>query len=281
VTPGGARDHWIGIGLRAPHVTDFLGAEIVPVDFVEVHAENYFEPGGARHALLRAVAQRHPVSVHGVALSLGSADGIDDDHLDRLATLVADISPSLVSEHLAWCRADGIYYNDLLPLPLDEATLDIVSRNIDHAQARLGRTILVENPSGYMTFDETTIREGDFLARLCARTGCGVLLDVNNLYVSGANLGTDIAAWLNDVPAATIGQIHLAGHAPDAAGSGLLIDTHGSAIAPAVWNLFTRIVGQIGPRPTIIEWDSDIPPLDTLFDQARLAREAVTGGIAA
>ena len=272
----GTRDRWTGIGLRAPHLQQFHDAATVPVDFVEVHAENYFEPHAPRYAMLCALADRHPVSVHGVGLSLGSADGIDADHLDRLAALVEDIAACLVSEHLAWCRTDGVHYNDLLPLPLNEEVLDCVSRNVDRAQARLGRTIMVENPSGYITLDRTTLREGDFLARLCARTGCRILLDVNNLHISAANIGTDIDAWFDDVPVDAIGQYHLAGHEPDAAGSGLLVDTHGAAVADTVWDLFARSVVRFGPKPTIVEWDSAIPPLKTLFEEARRARRVVT-----
>ena len=264
----GADAGWIGIGLRLAHLVEMQGRPEVPVDFVEVHAENYFDAASAQRSILVEIAQRVPVSIHGVALSLGSAEGIDDEHLARLVDLVADTRPCLVSEHLAWSRVDGVYYNDLLALPRDQETLDVVARNVDRAQAALHRPILVENPSGYLDFEESTISEGEFLARLCAMTGCGVLLDVNNLYISAANLGSDTAAWFDSVPSAAIAEIHLAGHEPDVSGSGLLVDTHNRPVAGGVWSLFAEAVDRYGPRPTVIEWDDDLPELDLLFDQA-------------
>ena len=263
-----------GVGLRAPHYQRFLDPDNPPATgWLEAHAENYFDRGGVRHQTLLELAERYPVSIHGVALSLGSAEGLDADHLDRLAALVAEIAPPLVSEHLAWSRMGDVYYNDLLPLPLTEESLDIVSANIDRVQARLNRPILVENPSGYLPIHLSTLEEAEFLTRLVARTGCGLLLDVNNLFISAANLNVDVEAWLATVPSAAIGEIHLAGHAPGGpAARPMLIDTHGSAVSQGVWSLYETVIRRFGPRPTLVEWDSDLPPLETLLEQAVLAQ---------
>jgi hypothetical protein len=267
------------VGLRAPHYDRFVGADDLPkIGWVEVHAENYFEPGGIRRQVLLEVAQRYPVSLHGVALSLGSVEGLDPNHLDRLAALAADVCPVLVSEHLAWSRADGIYYNDLLPLPLTEETLDVVSANVDRTQARLGRPILVENPSGYMHMEEATMEEAAFLSRLVERTGCGLLVDINNLFVSAFNLGVDADAWLDAVPSTAVGEFHLAGHAREEAGDSVqLIDTHSAPVAEAVWNLYARAIGRLGPRPTLVEWDSALPPLEILLAEAAKAQALLDG----
>jgi uncharacterized protein (UPF0276 family) len=210
--------------------------------------------------------------VHGVALSLGSAEGVDEEHLERLAELAEEIDACLISEHLAWSRFGGIYLNDLLPLPLTEETLDIVSANVARTQDRLGRAICVENPSGYLGLDESTIGEAEFLARLTSRTGCSLLLDLNNLFVSAVNIGTDIAGWLTTIPREAVAEIHLAGHEPSkTAESPMLIDSHGAAVARSVWALYARALAILGPRPTLIEWDSNIPPLETLLGEAAKA----------
>ena len=263
-----------GVGLRAPYYSRFLDpAETVRVGWVEAHAENYFEPGGVRRRMLLSIAERYPVSLHGVALSLGSAEGLDAEHLDRLADLAAEVWPALISEHLAWSRANGVYYNDLLPLPLTLETLDVVSANVERTQRRLGRTILVENPSGYVALEGSTISEAVFLARLAARTGCGLLLDINNLFISAMNLGTDIGAWLDEIPAAAVGEIHLAGHAVEADGSGsLFIDTHGTPVAEPVWTLYAEVIRRLGPRPTLIERDSELPPLEVILAEVERAQ---------
>lgn len=263
---------WVGIGLRGPHHDAFLDADTRPrIDWLEVHAENYFDRGGPRFRALRQIAEHYPISVHAVALSLGSAEGIDPDHLERLHALAEDIGACRVSEHLAWSRTGGTYFNDLLPLPLSTEALDVVSRNIDQVQAVLGRSILVENPSGYLDLPGSTMSEGTFLARLVERTGCGLLVDLNNLFVSCANLARDWAEWLDQIPIDAIGEIHLAGHESDVAGSGLLIDTHGAAVAEPVWDLYERFIALVGPRPTIVERDSNVPPLDVLLLEARRA----------
>jgi len=265
-------DRWVGIGLRGSYHAAFLDAGTRPsVDWLEMHAENYFDRGGPRYRALREIADHYPISVHGVALSLGSADGIDAEHLDRLRALADDIGACRVSEHLAWCRNGDVYFNDLLPLPLSVETLDIVSRNIDHAQSHLGRTILIENPSGYLELAGSTMSEGEFLARLVDRTGCGLLVDLNNLYVSCTNLDRDWKEWLDQIPFGSIGEVHLAGHELDAEGSGLLIDTHGCAITEPVWAFYETFIAQVGPRPTIVERDSNLPPLETLVREAERA----------
>jgi hypothetical protein len=265
----------VGIGLRTSHSERFLDPQASPaVPWLEVLAENYFDRGGIRHQMLCRIAEHYPISVHGVALSLGSAEGIVPEHLERLALLVKDVEPRMVSEHLAWSRSGDIYYNDLLPLPLTDETLDVVSTNIDRTQDRLGRTILVENPSGYLTFEQSTMSEAAFLTRLTERTGCGLLLDVNNLFISGANLGVDAGEWLAVVPSDVVGEIHLAGHeeggTPD---HPLLIDTHGAPVTAGVWNLYAAVLHRIGPRPTMIEWDSDVPSLEVLLDEAARAQK--------
>jgi uncharacterized protein len=256
-----------GIGLRAPHVAP-LEASRPTVGWLEVHAENYMGGGPAVRALER-LRSDYPLSVHGVGLSLGTAEGVDGDHLERLARLVERLEPALVSEHLSWSVTGGAYLNHLLPLPYTEETLARVSTNIERVQARLGRTILVENPSGYLRFHEGTLGEAEFLAALARRTGCGLLCDVNNIHVTCANLGGDPDAYLAALPDAAVGEIHLAGHAiNDADGREILIDDHGSPVAPAVWQLYERALARFGARPTLVEWDTDVPPLDILLAEA-------------
>jgi uncharacterized protein (UPF0276 family) len=264
----------VGIGLRASHSEQFLDPRTRPVvQWIEVIAENYFGRGGIHHNVLREIAEHYPISVHGVALSLGSAEGIVPEHLECLAALVKDVKPRLVSEHLAWSRSGEVYYNDLLPLPLTEETLDVVSANVDQTQDRLDRTILIENPSGYLAFEQSTLSEAAFLTRLTKRTGCGLLLDVNNLFISGANLGIDIDEWLSVVPANVIGEIHLAGHeVGGTADHPLLMDTHGALITERVWALYAAVLRRFGPRPTMIEWDSDVPSIDVLLGEATRAQ---------
>jgi len=267
----------VGIGLRTSHCERFLDQNTPPpVTWLEVLAENYFDRGGIRHKMLSMIAERYPISVHGVALSLGSPEGLDSEHLERLAGLVADVRPCLVSEHLAWSRSGEVYYNELLPLPLTDETLDVVSANIDRTQDCLGRTILVENPSGYLEFEQSTMSEAKFLTRLTERTGCGLLLDVNNLFISGFNLGIDTAEWLSAVPADAIGEIHLAGHEHGGtADHPLLIDTHGAAVTDEVWALYIAALNRFGPRPTMIEWDSEVPSLEVLLEEAARAQRIV------
>jgi len=260
---------WVGIGLRECYHAAFLDVDREPpVDWLEIHAENYFDRDGPRRRALAAIADRYPISIHGVGLSLGSAEPVERDHLDQLAMLISDVGACQVSEHLAWCRADGIYFNDLLPLPLNEEALDAVSRNVELTQDRLGRSILIENPSGYLEIPGCSMSEGTFLRRLVDRTGCGLLVDLNNLFVSAQNLGRSSQRWLDEVPLEAIGEVHLAGHEQDAQGSGLLIDTHGCDVAEAIWVLYADLIARIGPRPTIVERDSNWPPLAELLAEA-------------
>ncbi|HKU97167.1 MAG TPA: DUF692 domain-containing protein [Vineibacter sp.] len=263
-----------GIGLRARHL-DEAASQAPPVSFLEIHAENYLGGGPALRKVERLRAD-HAMSVHGVGLSLGSADGIDAHHLGRVAALVDRLQPQLVSEHLAWSVVGGAYLNDLLPLPYTAESLAVVARNIDCVQTVLKRSLLIENPSSYVAFVQTTMTEPEFLAALVARTGCRLLCDVNNIFVSGSNVGFDPAAYLDALPAAAVAEIHLAGHAcNDADGETILIDDHGSRVCDAVWSLYRRAVARFGLRPTLIEWDTDVPALDVLLEEAaRADREA-------
>lgn len=279
---GGARElpARAGIGLRAPHVAEIL-RERPAVGWLEVHAENYMGGGPAIRELER-VREDSAISLHGVGLSLGTAGPLDPRHLDRLARLVERIEPALVSEHLSWSIAGGVYLSDLLPLPLTEETLAVVARHVDQVQAKLGRRLLVENPSSYLRFTDSTIPEATFIAELARRTGCGVLCDVNNIYVSSMNLGFDAVRYLAALPAGAIGEIHLAGHAiNDADGRAILIDDHGAPVANAVWRLYALALERFGPVPTLVEWDTNVPPLTVLLGEAAEAQELlnrVAGG---
>jgi hypothetical protein len=242
-----------------------------PVGWLEVRAENYMG-GGAAVRTLEALREDYPIAMHGVGLSLGRADALDERHLARLKRLVERLAPALVSEHLAWSEIDGGYLNHLLPLPYTEEALDIVSRHVDQLQERLGRQVLVENPSSYLRFRHSPIAEPEFLRELVRRTGCGLLCDVNNAYVSGHNLGFDPAAYLDALPAGAVGEIHLAGHAVnDADGRTVLIDDHGSAPIEDVWSLYRRALARFGPLPTLVEWDTNLPPLAVLLAEAARA----------
>jgi uncharacterized protein (UPF0276 family) len=259
-----------GIGLRGPHLAAITAAPPA-VGFLEVHPENYMGGGPALRALDRLRRDR-PISLHGVGLSLGSADGIDQAHLGRLAGLIERLEPTLVSEHLSWSIVDGVYLNDLLPLPYTEEALELIAAHIDRVQTRLRRRILIENPSSYLSYRHSTIAEPDFLGALAAFTGCGLLCDINNIHVSSRNLGFDAAAYLAVLPAAAIGEFHLAGHSiNEVDGQEILIDDHGSEVAPPVWALYRDALRHFGPRPTLIEWDSRLPPLPVLLDEAAKA----------
>ncbi|MCP5366232.1 MAG: DUF692 domain-containing protein [Hyphomicrobiales bacterium] len=260
-----------GIGLKAAHVREVVAAR-PDLGFFEVHTENYMGDGGPAHHSLEAVRRDYALSLHGVALSLGGADPLDGEHLRATRRLVDRYQPALVSEHLAWSGAGGVYANDLLPLPLTEEALDLVCAHVDRVQEALGRAILVENPSSYLRFTHSTLAEPEFLAALAARTGCGLLLDVNNVHVSAANLGFDPVAYIDAFPAAAVGEIHLAGHhVNEFRGRQILIDDHGSAVGAPVWNLFRRALARTGPVPALVEWDTDVPPLAVLLDEAAKA----------
>jgi hypothetical protein len=267
---GRSRGAAAGIGLRAPHVAEILGSR-PSIPWLEVHPENYMG-GGLALAQLARIRLDYPIALHGVGLSLGSVDGIDTRHLSRMRALAERIEPGLVSEHLAWSTTGGAYLNHLLPLPYTDETLDVVARNVAAVQDSLGRSILVENPSSYLRFRHSTIPEPEFLAALVGLTGCSLLCDVNNIFVSAHNLGLDAEAYLDALPASAVGEIHLAGHARnEAGGRSILIDDHGSRVADAVWALYARALGRFGPTPTLIEWDTDLPELAVLLAEAATA----------
>lgn len=257
-----------GLGLRRDHYRDFLAGG-VPVDFVEVISENFMVAGGQPRHILRQVRARHPVALHGVSMSIGSADGLDRDYLRRLRALADEIEPLFVSDHLCWTRIDGFQSHDLLPLPYTDEALARVCANIAQAQDALGRTMLFENPSSYLAFPGATMTEWEFLAEMCRRTGCDLLLDVNNIYVSAVNHGFDAHAFLSGVPAAHVRQIHLAGHS---AGRDLLIDTHDTPVCEAVWALYAHAIARLGPVATMIERDAAVPPLPDLLAELERAR---------
>lgn len=263
-----------GIGLRTPHVHELLSTRhgrSPIVDWLEVHAENYMG-GGAAVSLIERLRETYPISLHGVGLSLGSADGVDMLHLRKLRTLCSRLQPILVSEHLSWSVNNGRYYNDLLPLPYTKDTLDIVCRNIDAAQNALAWQILIENPSLYLRYHISEIPEYEFLGEVSRRTGCAILCDVNNIFVSAHNTGFDAQKYIEGLPAAAVQEIHLAGHfRSDADGQDILIDDHGSEVIPPVWALYAQAIKRFGPIPTLIEWDNNLPPLDRLIAQARMA----------
>ena len=267
MTPTPLPDAAVGIGLRQPHYREVF--ERTPeLGFLEVHSENFFLEGGASlHALERARAA-YPISLHGVGLSLGSADELADRHLAKLRRLVERIEPAIVSEHLCWGAVGGVHFNDLLPLPHTRGTLALLEARIDRVQNELRRTILVENLSAYVEFRASDMSETAFLAELARRTGCGILLDINNLYVNAINFGFDPHTRLAELDASAIGQMHLAGHT---AAGGCLIDTHGSVVCDPVWALYEDACRRFGPKPTLIEWDTDLPALDVLLGEAARA----------
>jgi uncharacterized protein (UPF0276 family) len=257
-----------GIGLRAPHVAQ-VRAERPAIGWLEVHSENYFVDGGPALAALDAIRSDYAMSLHGVGLALGSADPIDPGHLSKLKRLVDRIEPAAVSEHLCWGHVDGRHLNDLLPLPFTHEALDIVCDRVDKVQAALGRPILVENISAYLRFGCDAMAEWEFVAAVASRTGCKLLFDVNNVYVNAINHGFDPKAYLAAIPADAVAEIHLAGF--DASGA-CLIDSHGTRVAPPVWVLYGETIERFGPKPTLIEWDTDIPGLGVLLDEAAKAQ---------
>jgi len=242
--------------------------------FFEVHAENYMGAGGAPHRTLERVRRDYPLSLHGVCMSIGGPQPLDRAHLARFRGLVARYQPALVSEHLAWSTHETSYFNDLLPLPYTQATLDLVCDHIDEVQDALRRPILLENPSTYVAFRSSTISETDFIRSVACRTGCGLLLDINNVFVSATNHGFSALQYLADFPLSRVGEIHLAGHAEasDDEGELLLIDSHDSPVADPVWKLFEIVIERCGPVPTLIEWDSKIPDWSILKAEAAAAQ---------
>ncbi|HEX9168896.1 MAG TPA: DUF692 domain-containing protein [Roseiarcus sp.] len=266
----------VGIGFKAEHFEPIL--ETRPeLGFFEVHAENYMGAGGPPHRRLDAIRERYPVSLHGVGLSIGSPGPLDQAHLNRLAAVARRFEPALVSEHLAWSTHEGAFFNDLLPLPYTHETLARVTDHIDEVQNALQRAILLENPSTYVVFAESTVAETDFLREIARRAGCGLLLDVNNVFVSATNHGYDPYRYLADFPLDAVGEIHLAGYADDCddAGLPLLIDAHNSPVRDPVWALYAETIRRLGAKRTLIEWDNDVPAWPTLLGEARRAERVM------
>jgi hypothetical protein len=262
-----------GIGLRAPHIAQ-VRAEKPPVGWFEVHSENYFVDGGTALEALDAVRRDYPIALHGVGLSLGSADTLDAEHLGRLKRLSARIEPAAISEHLCWGRIDGRHLNDLLPLPFTEESLALIVDRVDAVQTALGRPLLVENISAYLRFEDDTMTEWDFLSALVRRAGCSILFDVNNVYVNAVNHGFDPRDYLAAIPGDAVAEIHLAGF--DDTGT-CLVDTHGARVAQPVWALYRATVDRFGPKPTLIEWDTDLPPFEVLQQEAARAQAVLDG----
>jgi len=261
-----------GVGFKPVHFRAIL-VEPQPIGFFEVHAENYMGAGGPPHAQLAALRQRYTLSLHGVGLSIGSMQPLDRDHLARLRSLCDRYEPESFSEHLAWSSHDGVYFNDLLPLPYTPQTLARVAEHIDAVQTTLRRQMLLENPSTYVGIAESTIPEVEFLAEVSRRTGCGLLLDVNNVFVSSTNLGTSPQDYLDEFLVERVKEIHLGGHHRDIddAGAPLLIDAHAAPVAQPVWELYACVIARIGPIATVIEWDNDIPDWSMLRAEAAAA----------
>lgn len=258
-----------GVGLKPEHFRQVLETE-PPLGFFEIHAENYLVAGGPMHHYLERVCARYPLSVHGVGLSIGGEEPLDCGHLQALRALLDRYRPAVFSEHLAWSSHGGTFFNDLLPLPYTRRTLERLCEHIEQVQEALGRRILLENPSTYVEFSGSSYSEAEFIGELVKRSGCGLLLDVNNAYISCTNHGRDLEAFLSALPLDAVGEIHLAGfyRDRDSLGAPLLIDSHGSAVDRAVWRAYESVLERTGPLPTLIEWDNDIPPFETLCAEA-------------
>jgi len=264
----------VGIGFKPMHAASLLdeGGDLA---FVEVHAENLMGAGGPVHAQLDRVRRDFALAMHGVGLSIGGDEPLDERHLERLARVTARFEPTIVSEHLAWSTHGGVFFNDLLPIAYDRATLDRVVRHVDRLQARLQRRVLIENPSTYVALAGSAMEEADFLAELVARSGCGLLLDLNNVVVSQHNRGDAPVRYLERYPLQAVGEIHLAGHAIESLEDGTLlrIDDHGSPVGDEAWSLYAQVTARLGALPTLIEWDTDVPAFAVLAGEARTARE--------
>lgn len=263
-----------GASFKHAHLAAIL-EDGLPDGFFEVHAENYMGAGGPPHRALNALRERYPVSLHGVCMSIGGPDALDAGHLARFSELVARYEPRWVSEHLAWSSHGGAFFNDLLPLPYTKATLDKVCEHIDQVQEAIGRTLLLENPSTYLAFASSTMSETEFIRAVAQRTGCALLLDVNNVFVSATNHGYSAHDYLAEFPLEHVGEIHLAGHSEqrDDEDAPLLIDSHDRVVAEPVWALYRAVIETIGPIPTLVEWDSDLPAWPELRMQALTARQ--------
>lgn len=266
-----------GVGLKGEHVASILETD-ADIGFFEVHAENYMGAGGLPHAQLGAIRERYALSVHGVGMSIGGEGGIDDGHLARFKAVVECYRPALVSEHLAWSTHDDVFFNDLLPVPYTDATLARVVDHVGRVQDAIGRQVLIENPSTYIVFAESDWAEVDFMAEIARRSGCGLLLDVNNVFVSATNHGYGARDYLRHYPLHLVQEIHLAGHASDSdeKGRDLLIDAHDREVADSVWDLYRLVLARTGPLPTLVEWDNDVPEWPVLAREAAKA-DAILG----
>lgn len=274
----------VGLGLKSQHIDELLrrAPQTHCVEFFEVHAENLMGKGGASHDRMRAVAHQYKLSIHGTGLSLGSARGLDGHHLRRFREVIERYQPLLVSEHLAWCRSPEVYYNDLLPLPYHKQSLRLVADNIDRVQNELGRQILVENPSTYLSFRDSCMDEPSFLLELVESTGCGLLLDVNNVFVTCDNLGSSPEAYLSRIRASVVGEVHLAGHSvvalTESGDATIRVDDHGSQVGDEVWRLYAGWLAEqedMSGLHTLVEWDTNVPKFDVLLEQASLAKGVI------
>ena len=270
-----------GVGLKPEHAEDIFGGR-AQVDFFEIHAENYMGAGGPPHQLLRQIRENYPLSIHGVGLSIGGMQALNQDHLRRLKRLIDTYRPALFSEHLAWSSHDGVFLSDLLPLPYNKVSLAHVCAHIDEVQSAIGMRMLLENPSTYITYKCTTMSETEFLHEVARKTGCGLLLDVSNVEVSAVNHGFDASAYIDAFPIEYVGEVHLAGYAPDrdAASAPLLIDDHGRPVSEKVWALYCRLLSRGRTVPTLIEWDNDVPSFSVLAKEAARARSLQLSSIA-
>jgi uncharacterized protein len=259
-----------GLGMRTPHYSAYLAGE-APVDFVEIISENFMGDGGRPLYTIDNIREIYPVAMHGVSMSVGSADGLNPDYLAKLKKLAQRVQPLWVSDHLCWTGIDGFNSHDLLPLPYTEEALSLAAKNINHAQDFLERPMLIENPSSYLTFADDAMTEWEFITELTAQTGCYLLLDINNIYVSGTNHGFDPKVYLDAIPADRVRQIHLAGHSNGR--DGLLIDTHDQPVPDPVWSLYARVIDRFGDVAVMIERDDDIPPLEDLLAELEMARQ--------
>jgi uncharacterized protein len=266
----------VGIGLKPEHIDDIFGGPR-RIDFFEIHAENYMGAGGPPHHLLHRIRADYPLSIHGVGLSIGGTEPLDHEHLARLNLLIEMYQPTLFSEHLAWSSHDGVFLNDLLPLPYNDISLAHVCAHVNQVQETIGMRMLLENPSTYVAFGATSMTEIEFLSAVAQRTGCGLLLDVNNVHISAVNHGFNAAAYIDAFPIQRVGEFHLAGFAEDcdSEGARLLIDDHGRPVADVVWDLYRRALARPSLAPTLIEWDNNVPAFSALTNEVKRARELI------
>lgn len=261
-----------GIGLKSKHVPEILDTK-ADIGFFEVHAENYMGAGGLPHAQLHAIRENYPISIHGVGMSIGGEGGLDADHLARFKAVVSRYEPGMVSEHLAWSTHDDVFYNDLLPVPYTQRALHRVVEHVDRVQNEIGRQILIENPSTYIVFEQSEMSEVCFMAEIAKQSGCGLLFDVNNVFVSATNHGYSPTEYIDEYPLGSVKEIHLGGHATDQDDHGdkLLIDAHDREVCDDVWALYARVLKKTGPLPSLVEWDNDVPEWSVLAAEAARA----------